>query len=107
MDKKIGSFILAIVFTLISGFLIYICYQLNLSLIAEGWAKLSYIVTIPLYFVFYALLFGLTTASLISSIKAISSSSKFIKITSIILLILSIAILTLAVLLAINLFKKI
>lgn len=107
MDKKIGSFILAIVLTLISGFLVYICYQLNLSLIAEGWAKLSYIVTIPLYFVFYALLFGLTTAGLISSIKAIFSSSKFIKITSIILLILSIAILTMAVLLAINLFKKI
>lgn len=107
MDKKIFSFILAIIFTLISGFLVYICYQLNLSLIAEGWAKLSYIVAIPLYFVFYALLFGLAIAGLISSIKAISSSSKFIKITSIILLILSIAILILGLLLLLNLFQKI
>lgn len=107
MDKKIGSFIASIITLILSGFLVYVCYMLNLSLVAEGLGKLAYIVVIPLCVIFYIFLFGLATASLTSSIKAISSSSKFIKITSIFLLILSTAVLVFGVLLVINLFERI
>lgn len=90
--NRVFSFISAIVTLIISSVLLYICYEISFTSNLEGLAQLSYIILIPIYILLFVALFGTSTASVFSSIKAIGSESKAIKIISIILLICALAV---------------
>lgn len=91
MDKKIFSFIFSIIMLCLSVFLVYLCFTLNAQNQLEGFEKLALVVTIPVYIIFYCLMFGSCITSVTFSIKSINSSIKAISIISIIILVLAIA----------------
>lgn len=90
--KKIGSFISTIVTIVLAILVGYVCYKLNISaMAAEGAEMLSLIITVPLAFILYVLLLGLSISSIATSISALRSDSKTILITSIALLVIALA----------------
>ena len=89
MRTRIGSFIFGIISLIVSGFLIFLVFDLNGQTHMEGFERLSLIVTFPIYILFYCLLFGSLATSVICFIKSIFSCIPAIKVLAIILLIIS------------------
>lgn len=88
MRTRIGSFIFGIISLIVSGFLMFLVFNLN-GPHMEGFERLSLIVTFPIYILFYCLLFGSLATSVICFIKSIFSCIPAIKVLAIILLIIS------------------
>ena len=102
--KRIGSFILAIVFLVVSGGLTALNYGIT-SQIPNGVAgALTLIVFIPLMIIFFLIELSAILSGTAYSIRAIKSDSKAIRITSIIILVLLIGLIGLNVIFGIQVF---
>lgn len=89
---KLVRFIFGTLSMISSIFLSYFTYRVTESFETSGIARLSLIVTIPIFIVFTILLAGVLINSIFKFIGCISSDSKLIKVISIIFLIITIVI---------------
>lgn len=109
MNKKIGCFISTVITFILSCIAIYFCYELNISTSIENTGQFTKffatIVSIPIYIIMYGLTLSLITSTIVTSIKAIQSSSKFIMIVSIIFLLFTLALFTICILQVLHLVK--
>lgn len=89
--SKVFSLVWGIIALVLSGFMIYVCFGLNAGLgTADGLARLSLIVLIPVVIIIYVITISLTISALLSSIRLMQSEDKGFKITGIVILALSI-----------------
>ena len=102
MNKRIVSFIISILFLIISAVISYVCYSSLIGLPRDGIEVIALIFTLPLFFLTYLMLAFILILGVIASIKAIMSDVVAIRVISIILLILYVALICLNIIFVVS-----